>query len=530
MGILDPKPPTRAELTATYVPRWKANTAYLAGDPVLSPNGDTVTAKVNFTSGTTYSATNWTVSNTYAGKSVETSKVDKSGTGYVYAIDYGVKADGTTDDTAAMQSFLDYIVLNARIGILPAGTIKISSTLTTVQRVGWQLRGAGAEKTIISQATDNIPILNLGTTAGPALHTYLIQDIRFTYANVQPAANTNANCIVFSCETYWGTFDRLVFVRGFYAFKVNSGIGGPWGSVWDEIRCGSEMTGGVMDWSQCINGVPNNHFGRIFLDGSNMIGPIFSIRGYNFTIDTIEFAAVGQGAQLMVCAPSTRVEVGTFKLENGYYGSGFSGKAFVELQGNAYMNLGNMHVGGNNLVMDMLGLKCYMFSVNSGAGGGGYLRVEFIDALWTTRAGNSYIANPGSLARGIDIGGVLLDTKWDLTDSTSGTAQNRTRLLSASNGRVSLDRGNTDITLAVGNENIQMFNTPFTAPRVVTLPSAGAAFNGLEYRIVSAGAVNGANTLTVKSGATTIATLTADNTSVRIGYRRTNSLDWVVIP
>lgn len=59
MGIMDPKPPTRAELSATYVPKWKPNTAYLAGDPVLSPAGDTVTAKIGFTSGATYNPVNW---------------------------------------------------------------------------------------------------------------------------------------------------------------------------------------------------------------------------------------------------------------------------------------------------------------------------------------------------------------------------------------------------------------------------------------------------------------------------------------
>ena len=53
---------TKAALSATYVPRWKADTAYLAGDKVLSPNGDVVSAKVNFTSGAAYSATNWNLS------------------------------------------------------------------------------------------------------------------------------------------------------------------------------------------------------------------------------------------------------------------------------------------------------------------------------------------------------------------------------------------------------------------------------------------------------------------------------------
>jgi len=75
MSILDPKPPTRAELTATYagksdvVPKWKATTAYAAGDKVISPNGDIVSAKVAFTSGASYNAANWNTSATYVTQS-----------------------------------------------------------------------------------------------------------------------------------------------------------------------------------------------------------------------------------------------------------------------------------------------------------------------------------------------------------------------------------------------------------------------------------------------------------------------------
>jgi len=59
MSILDPKPPTRAELTATYAQQWKPATAYAAGQPVVNPSGDVVTAKAAFTSGATYDAANW---------------------------------------------------------------------------------------------------------------------------------------------------------------------------------------------------------------------------------------------------------------------------------------------------------------------------------------------------------------------------------------------------------------------------------------------------------------------------------------
>ncbi|AOY72050.1 hypothetical protein ARZXY2_2520 [Arthrobacter sp. ZXY-2] len=41
---------------------WKANTAYLANQMVIAPNGDPVRAKANFTSGAVYDANNWNAS------------------------------------------------------------------------------------------------------------------------------------------------------------------------------------------------------------------------------------------------------------------------------------------------------------------------------------------------------------------------------------------------------------------------------------------------------------------------------------
>jgi hypothetical protein len=51
---------------ADAVPKWKANTAYTAGQQVVSPNGDIVSAVATFTSGGAYSAANWTLSTTFA--------------------------------------------------------------------------------------------------------------------------------------------------------------------------------------------------------------------------------------------------------------------------------------------------------------------------------------------------------------------------------------------------------------------------------------------------------------------------------
>jgi hypothetical protein len=56
------------DLSANYVPKWKANTAYAQGEAVLNPSGDTVTAKAAFTSGSSYSASDWNSSSLYSTK------------------------------------------------------------------------------------------------------------------------------------------------------------------------------------------------------------------------------------------------------------------------------------------------------------------------------------------------------------------------------------------------------------------------------------------------------------------------------
>jgi len=79
---------------AETVLKWKANTAYLAGDAVVSPAGDTVTAKANFTSGASYSAANWNLSPTYSTPAAVAAQVPP-------LVASAIAADGTVAAAAA---------------------------------------------------------------------------------------------------------------------------------------------------------------------------------------------------------------------------------------------------------------------------------------------------------------------------------------------------------------------------------------------------------------------------------------------
>jgi len=91
-------------LNAAFIPKWKANTAYLAGDAVLTPAGDTVTATANFTSGASFNAANWNYSPTYLGKA-------------------GTKTDTTAGILDWQNNSTSGYIVHARTGPLSTGAV-----------------------------------------------------------------------------------------------------------------------------------------------------------------------------------------------------------------------------------------------------------------------------------------------------------------------------------------------------------------------------------------------------------------------
>jgi hypothetical protein len=78
------KPGAIAATTPTYLTKWAPSQAYVRGQQVVSPNNDVVSANVAHTSGSTFNAANWSVSSTYARRSI------------VNVLDFGT-INGSTD-------------------------------------------------------------------------------------------------------------------------------------------------------------------------------------------------------------------------------------------------------------------------------------------------------------------------------------------------------------------------------------------------------------------------------------------------
>lgn len=455
----------------------------------------------------------------------------------VSAKTYGAKGDGVTDDSDALQQWINYLVTNNRKGYLPKGLYKITKTLNFQTLPGWVIEGelsvfsggAGGGSCII-QHTDNIPIFNLGASAGSYLHSWRIIGITFDYKNNQPSTNTNAIPILFSTMAFEGALKNCYFNRGFYAIKVANGVGCPWGSEFDELIFGNGISGGAMDWSQGVNATPNNHFGRFNVNCNGMIGPVFIVRGYNFTIDNIEFLNANNSPVLFRLIAGSVCIANTMKLEIFNYTQAAS---LFDIQAGSNFKLGHFNIGGTTGVINVpSGQQVVIFAIGtSSPGTASAIRVGVIIASATSVVnGNAYLigASPGTTVVVDDIN----TTSWLLQNNGSTTSAENITVSSFVQGRISQDLGDTNQSASPGiTPNTLVFNTPFTSARTVTLPSNGSQLhNGLYFEVIVNGAVNGSNTLTVQSGATTLATISADKMVYRFTWRRntTGSLGWII--
>jgi len=131
-GGLDPVTPAMIGAAA----RWAPNTAYTAGQQVISPNNDVVTAKTGFTSTTTYNPANWNNFGTFALRNL----VNAAAFGAV-ADSNGTVGNGTDNYTAytAAKALADSLGYGVHF---PPGKYRMGTGITLAK--GQSLVGGGA--------------------------------------------------------------------------------------------------------------------------------------------------------------------------------------------------------------------------------------------------------------------------------------------------------------------------------------------------------------------------------------------------
>jgi len=186
-----------------------------------------------------------------------------------------------------------------------------------------------------------------------------------------------------------------------------------------------------------------------------------------------------------------RVEVGTYDTSVAmfYLPSAATRIGFIDLE---------------TLTVTSGGTNPYIFSDIAGVSTGNLQIGEFKFAGSTISGGNFYLFGGDAGTGGyFEIGRLVgsLPTNCLLTNLASSDAGTRSIVKNWSEPRMSLDKGDADYTITIGDPTDILYNTALTVNRTVTLPATTGsnAFNGLRYRVIRTAAATGASTLTVGS-------------------------------
>ena len=167
----------------------------------------------------------------------------------IHASDFGITANGVTDDTAAMNA-----ALAAAAGkklVLPAGLIKISATLSAITASNTYIEGQGADSTkfVITNATGDVFVFS-GVTSGG-----------LTGCGFNASVTRTGNAYIAIVNSYWLWISRNNFNGAFYGiYRTGSSE-----HVWIENNLFSIAAGGT---GIVLTGRTSN----VTINGNNFLG------------------------------------------------------------------------------------------------------------------------------------------------------------------------------------------------------------------------------------------------------------------
>lgn len=437
-----------------------------------------------------------------------------------------------TNDTANLQAWLNYCALNRRRGWLPNGYF-LHSGLSTYKTDSWSIEGETPRGSVLVCTVDNTPVLTFGNLTGGSgqPHTIAVRNMAFDYAAPQPVTNTLANCFALYAMLYECEFRSLHFLTGYYGIMelYRATEGQAWGQTWDDLWFEAGLTGGAVNGGGITaQGAPNKTWGRIYVRGTNMAGPaiFYGMKGYNWTVDAIEINGVFNVAVWDQQA-GAECHINAFKVEGFRYTAAINNNTWF------YAPSGMLWIDQLSLIGTSPDNQFnppsagYLFTGTNADIKVGHLST-FISYTATT---NFYMIGNSGFIR---VGFVNHSSTYDFPFCNNGSTNAADYLVYERNAarRLSADIGDANYTVTTnGGANVIVGQTALTASRTVEIMNdTKYLYNGYTVTVLSRGAVNGANTLVIKAGGITKATISADNYAVELTWRRnpTAHNGWVI--
>lgn len=420
-------------------------------------------------------------------------------------------------NTAGLQALADWCATNKVTGYMAAGTYQINDTLDLQKVPRYGLVGQGIGITILEQTTNNIPVIEIGAVGASEANSIQVSGMTIRHSTNQAAANTSAIGIKFSAEVYFGTFTNLFFERSAYGMYCGAN-GTPWATTFDNLDFGGDISVAAVDFSSATTAGPNQRWGRVGVNFTSMTGNAMNMFGSTITIENIEFFCTpgSAGPARLFKLNQGYCSVGAMSVENGVWGSGAI--LFDVLA--AQLTVDQFRI----FSVTLTGTPNPVYLFRGGAGGAqGHIEVRKLSAAAASITGEGVCAQLDlSAPATFRVGTILLSNGWTLQSTGYSTSAARCHVAEWANGQLAANKGDASYAFAVGDPTIVPFNTTFTAQRTVTLPANASnnLFSGLAVKIITDGAVNGANTLVIKDGSTTLRTETNDKRALTYTYRR----------